>query len=824
MLNDLRYALRMLRKNPGFSTVAVLTLAFGIGANTAIFSLIDSVMLRLLPVEKPEELLKVQYQDPNWSGESGSFTNSLWEQVRDRLDVASLFAWGNDRFDLAQGGGVHLANGIWVSGSFFDTLQLRPAAGRLIEDSDDRRGCPAVAVLSYGFWQDHYGGANNAIGSTLSLRSHSFEVVGVAPPGFYGMNVGEKFDVAVPICSAALFDGKESRLDHRSYWWLSLAGRPKAGVSRAQVTARLRVLSPEIFTAALPQDWSPDMQRGFVKKTLIAAPAATGLSHLRPDFEQPLCILMVVVGLVLLIACANIASLMLARAAGRHKEIAVRQALGASRPRLIRQLLTECILLSSAGALLGILFASWGSALLVRYISTSRNAVFLDLSLDGRVLGFTAAIAVLTSILFGLLPALRSTRVSLTSAMKGSQALEGDRPMRFRASKWVVALQVALSLVLLVAAGLLLRSFAKLATLEIGFDRDNVLLVGTDLKTAKVPSDRQLATYEQIESQVSVLPGIISVGRSVKTPISGSHWNNTISTDWSKSVTGDDALAYFNYVSPGYFQTLRMPPPVAGRNFNEGDTRTSPAVAIINETLARRFFPDLNPIGRTFRIDEVSGQPGLPVEVIGIIKDSKYSSIRESTLPTVFFPVTQAPAFAEAETLELRTAIPPSSLVAPVQAAVASVNKEIPLEFHTLAEQVNDSMVQERMLALLSGFFGALALLLAMIGLYGTLNYVVTQRQREFGIRLALGAGRGSILGLVMRDLTLVLAGGIMVGVCISLAATRLLQQLLFGIGPRDPVTMIGAAGALSAVALLAGYLPARRATKVDPMVALRYE
>ena len=429
----------------------------------------------------------------------------------------------------------------------------------------------------------------------------------------------------------------------------------------------------------------------------------------------------------------------------------------------------------------------------------------------------------LTGILFGLLPALRSTRVSLTSAMKGSQALEGDRPMRFRARKWIVALQVALSLVLLVAAGLLLRSFAKLATLDIGFDRDNVLLVGTNLQTAKFPPDRQLATFEEIESQVSALPGIISAGRSVKTPIGGSHWNDVIRTDWSKAITGDDALAYFNYVSPGFFQTLRMPR-LAGRNFNGGDSKTSLAVAIINETLARRFFPDLNPIGRTFRIDQVSGQPGPPVEVIGIIKDSKYSSVRESTLPTVFFPVTQAPAYAEAETFELRTAIPPSALVGPVQAAVASVNKQIPLDFHTLAEQVKDSMVQERMLALLSGFFGALALLLAMIGLYGTLNYLVTQRQTEFGIRLALGAPRGSILRLVMRDLALVLAAGVVVGICISLAATRLLQQMLFELGPRDAVTMIGAAAVLSAVALLAGYLPARRATKVDPMVALRYE
>ncbi len=297
LLQDVRYGLRQLRRSPGFTAVAVLTLALGIGANTAIFSLIDAVMLRMLPVQTPEELLQVQYGDPNWNGEGGSFTNPLWEQVRDQQDVFSgVFTWGREKFDLAQGGAVHLVNGIWVSGNFFNTLRLFPAAGRLIVNSEDRRGCPAVAVLSYGFWQDRYGGANNAIGSILPLNSHSFEVIGVAPPGFYGMNVGEKFDVATPICATTLFDGKESRLDHRSWWWLSVAGRIRAGVSPDQATARLRVLSPAIFTAALPEDWSLDMQRNFVKKTLVVAPVATGLSDLHRQFKQPLRILMAVVG------------------------------------------------------------------------------------------------------------------------------------------------------------------------------------------------------------------------------------------------------------------------------------------------------------------------------------------------------------------------------------------------------------------------------------------------------------------------------------------------------------------------------------------------
>jgi predicted permease len=822
---DVRYGVGQLRHKPGFTAVAVLTLALGIGANTAIFSLIDAVVLRMLPVQKPDDLVLLKHYNPRWGSEgSPSFTNPLWEQVRDQQDVFSgVFAWGNDKFDLAQGGAVRLANAVWVSGGFFNTLGIRPAAGRLFGTSDDQRGCPDLAVVSYGFWQDHYGGGNSAIGSTLSLNDHPFEVIGVARSGFFGMDVGEKFDVAVPICASVVFDGKESRLDHRSWWWLSVAGRLKPGIKQPQVAARLKTLSPGIFAGSLPHNWSADGQQNFLKQFLVIDSAANGMSFLRRQFDRPLQVLMGVVGLVLLIACANIASLMLARAAARHREIAVRQALGASRWRLIRQLLTECIMLSLAGAVVGALFARWGTALLVRYISTARNTVFLDLSLDGRVLGFTAAIAVLTSIFFGLLPALRSTRVSLTSAMKGSQALDLERPARLRGRKWIVASQVALSLVLLVAAGLLLRSFAKLATLDIGFDRSNVLLVHADLKTAKIPPDQLTATYEQIESRLAELPGVVSVGHSVMTPVSGYMWNNTIHTVWSKAVTGDDALSFFNYVSPGFFPTLRMPL-LAGRNFNATDTKTAPAVAIVNQTLARRFFPGLNPIGKTFRIDDVAGKPGPPIEVVGIVKDAKYAELREAIHPTAFFPVNQVPAHADSESFELRTGVQPSAMISAVQPAVAGVDKEIPLEFHTLAEQVNDAMVQERLLALLSGFFGALALLLAMIGLYGTLGYLVNQRQTEFGVRMALGAGSGSILRLVMRDVIVVLAAGVVVGVGISLASTRVLQQMLFGLGPRDAATMIGAAGVLSVVALVAGYLPARRATKVDPMVALRYE
>lgn len=826
IFRDIRYGLRILGRTPVISGIAVLSLALGIGANTAIFSLIDTVMLRMLPVQKPEELSHLLIQDPkSGNGEADStFSNPLWEELRNRQDVFSgMFAWGSTQFDLAQGGAVHDVNGLFVSGDFFGTLGVRPAAGRLITTADDTRGCPGVAVLGYGFWQHHYAGAQSALGSTLSLDNHIFEVIGVSAPGFFGVEVGNNFDVAIPICTAAIFDGPSTRLDRGSWWWLNVMGRVRPGLTTEQWKARLAVLSPEIFAATVPQNYDPKEQQEYVKQRFETAPAATGTSYLRRQFDEPLNILMGVVGLVLLIACANIASLMLARAAARHKEIAVRKALGASRARLIRQLLTECVMLSTAGALLGVLFARWGTTLLVRFISTGENKVYLDLSFDWRILGFTAAAAVFTGLLFGVLPAFRSTRVSLTSAMKGSLAVDAESRAKFRPGKWIVASQVALSLVLLVASGLFLRSLVKLVTLDVGFDRNNVLLVHANLHNAKVPSERQTAMFEEMEQELRAIPGVISASRSVMTPVSDYVWNNILIVDSPNAPKGDAALAYFNFVSPKYLETMRTPV-LAGRNFNRGDSRTAAPVAIVNETLAQKFFPKGDALGKYFRVKAELGEAAPEIQIVGLAKDAKYESLREEARPTAYFPIAQIVEPAEEQVFELRTGTPPTALVSAVQQAAAGVSKTIPLDFGTLAQQVNDSLVEERLLATLSTFFGGLALLLAMIGLYGALSYLVTQRQPEFGIRMALGAPRGSILRLVMRDVVIVLAGGLTAGACLALATVGLVRKMLFGLAPHDAFTFVAAIGVLSAVAIVAGYIPARRATRVDPMAALRYE
>lgn len=818
---DLRYAFRTLRKSKGFAAAAVAMLALGIGAITAIFSVMNAVILRPLPVQRPQELVAVLIQRPARSPSDG-FTNALWEAIREQQDVFSdVFAWSVPRqLDLAQGGTVRPVQVLMVSGDFFTALGITPGAGRLIAADDDHRGCTPVAVLSDPFSRQHFGGADSALGSSIALSQQSFQVIGVSPPHFFGVNVGKSFDVAIPLCASALFDKRN--LDSRGRSWLSIIGRVRPGITPQQVEARLGVLSPAVMAAALPEGDSA-FQQEYLKRTLVTAPGGTGASELRRVSREPLNGLMAIVALVLVIACANIAGLMLARAATRGKEVAVRAALGASRGRLIRQLLTESAILSFSGAALGLLFANWGSALLVQSLSTEGNPLSLDLSLDGRVLGFTVTVAIATAMLVGLLPALRSTRSALIEAMKARSGA-GEQRSGFRVGKWIVAGQVALSLVLLVAGGLLLRTFEKLITLDLGFDRSHVLVVSARpptfaADTAKLPLEQKPATYDEIARRLRTIPGVISVARSYTTPIGDDNWLNDIHTDLPSAPSGDEATSYLNFVTPRYFQTMRTPL-VAGRDFDEHDTKNSSLVAIVNETLARTFFPGGSALGGRFRR---GGEPG-QVEIVGIVKDSKYESVRQATPPTAFLPATQMPPRAIAEEFVLRTAVPPATVITTVRQIVADVSKDVGVTFHTLAKRIDDDLVQERLVAMLSGFFGVVALLLAMIGLYGVLSYLVAERQVEFGIRMAIGAQPASILRLVMRDVLAVLAGGLATGLAVTLASVKLLERMLFGLEPRDTATMVTAVCLLSAMALLAGYLPARRATRVDPMIALRSE
>jgi predicted permease len=816
-----------LRKTPVITAVALLSLALGIGANTAIFSLMDAVMLRMLPVQKPEELVQVGFHSPHNAGTRRSYTNTIWEQVRDHQDLFSgAFTWSPQSFDLADGGEAQPIRGIYVSGSYFATLGVRPAIGRPLMPADDSRGCGGVVVLGYNFWQQHYGGAESAIGSLLRLNGHMFPVIGVTQRGFFGTDVGDRFDVALPICAEAVLAGKDSMLDHRSAWWLMMMGRLKPGVSSVQATTRLNLLAPEIFGASVPPDWSPTDQQAFRQYTFTVEPASTGLtgySNLRGQYERPLEILMAVVGLVLLIACANIASLTMARSAARQKEIAVRLSLGASRGRLIRQVLTESFVLSGAGALLGLLFARWGGALLVHLVSTTQNKLFFDLSMDVRVLGFTIVIAILTGILFGFLPAFRGTRISLTSALKGDEAQPGDSHSRFRSARWVVAVQIALSLILLVGTLLFARTFRNLLTLNPGFDRNNVLLASMNVHNAGIPAGALGSFYAQVLSRLQAIPGAASVSQVWFPPFSGMEWNDNVQVESYQPPPGQPPLVWFNWVTPGYFATLRTPL-LLGRDFDARDTATSPRVAIVNETMAHQFFPNANPVGRYFSIPGSDLASSKSLQIVGIVKDSKYRSLREAFFPFAYVPSTQIRFVPEESAFALRTTINPTVLIRAVREAIGSENKAASLRFVTLVKLVDDTLVEERLLAMLSGFFGGLALLLTAIGLYGVMAYFVTRRTHEIGIRMALGARQGSILQLVMRDVLVLLAAGIGAGVVASFWVTRLVQQLLFGLSPTDTETLLFAVAGLVIVALLASYLPARRAARVDPMIALRYE
>jgi predicted permease len=841
---DLRYGMRMLARSPVFTAVAVLSLALGIGANTALFSLVNEVLLKMLPVKKPAELVLFNWlSGPNAMvrGISGSmitdpatglrgstsFSYLTFERLRDHSTTLSdVFAFAPlDQINVNLDGQAEIARGQFVSGGYYAGLGAQAMLGRTITEADDQASASPVVVITHRYWKRRFGLDPKVIGKAINVNNIPFTIIGVTQPEFSGaLQVGQSPDLSIPMAMEPRVSPDDHNLVQPWFWWLQIMGRLKPGVSGEQARASLE----GIFQQTALEGWQAAQARTHARgqklsqeprdvPALRVSPGGQGLTESRRKYSQPLMILMAVVGLVLLIACVNVANLLLARAATRQKEVAVRLAMGASRIRLIRQLLTESVLLAILGGGLGILFAYWAKDMLLALRAWGGGPLALDLKLDLRVLGFTTAVCLITGILFGLAPALRATRIDLAHALKDS-ARSLSAGSRSLLSRSLIVTQVALSLLLLIGAGLFVRTLRNLQNVDVGFNRENLLLFKIDPELAGYKDAQVMDLYRQLVERIEAVPGVRSVTISRHPLLSGKSRFGPISTQGAAPQSDEDV--YANIVAANFFETMEIPI-LLGRGLSPRDDQREPKVAVINQTMARKYFGDENPIGRRFGFGgpETSGQ----IEIVGVVRDAKYTDLRRQTPPTFYVPYQQEPPGQM--TFAVRAADDATALIAPIRETVREVDQKLPLsDVRTQSQQVNESIAQERLFATLSSFFGLLALLLASIGLYGVMSYSVARRTNEIGIRLALGAQRGDVMRLVLRETLLLVLIGLVIGLGAAMASTRLISSMLFGLTPNDPGTILLAALLLVAVATLAGYLPARRASRVDPMVALRYE
>ncbi|HKW35672.1 MAG TPA: ABC transporter permease [Candidatus Acidoferrum sp.] len=824
---DVRYSLRQLGNSPAFTFIAILTLALGIGANTAIFQLIDAIRLRSIPVKKPEELATVRIADRHWgsgqfSSQYSQLTFPMWEQIRDRQQgFAQIAVWSNQLFNLATGGEVHYAKALRVSGDFFRVLGVEPFLGRLLGPDDDQPGCAiGGANISFAFWQRNFGGDPSIVGKRFALDGNSFEIAGVTPPGFNGISVGDTFDVAVPVCIEPIVSPRNNRLVLRHAWWLAFIGRLKPGWTVERANAQIGAVTPAVLQETIPPVYDPEKVKKYLEYKLGVFSASTGFSSLRRDSETPLYLLLGISGLILVIACANLANLMLARAGAREQQITIRLALGATRGKMIRELLSESALLAAAGSICGLFLAFAISRLLVAFISTGDSQILLDLGMDWRVLGFATALAVLTTILFGLAPAFRATRVEPASLLQsGSRGMTGGRK-RLGLRRILVVSQVGLSVVLLMGALLFARSLRNLTTLNIGFQQNGILVTSVNFKRVQLPEASFVEYKRQLVKSVKAIPGVESAAHAIMVPFGGETWNDDVILEGSEQDAG---VVWENFLGPGYFKTLETPL-LAGRDFDDRDTVTSPNVAIVNQAFVRKILKGADPMGKRFRIHEAPGKPRPLYEIVGVTADNKFQDMHEEYLPFMYFPATQQEKPGPDDQIIIRSSLPLGSLMASVKQAMNAVNSGIDLEFKVFKTQVRNSLVQDELMATLSGFFGFLAALLAAIGLYGVISYMVLQRTKEIGIRMAIGAGRTDVVAMILKEAGILTVAGLVIGTTLALVSAQVVKSLLYGLKPRDPLTLVLAAVTLAAVAAFASFLPAYRASRLDPLKALHYE
>jgi putative ABC transport system permease protein len=828
ILADVRYASRQIRKSPGFAITVILTLALGIGANTAIFQVLDAVRLRTLPVRAPAQLARVSIIDINggrrgrFTWQNGDVTSNIWNELNTRQRAFSqIAAWSPTRFNLDRSGEVHYANGLMISGGFFDVLGTKPLLGRLITPVDDYRDCGAqVAVISYSFWHRHFGGGENAVGSKLFLSGHLLQIIGITPANFYGLEVGRSFDVAVPLCSEPAFAGQWSSTDNPLTWWLAVIGRLKPGWTLNQASVQLRSVSSCIFSSTLPAILDAESKKLYLGFHLGASPSAYGISDLRDEYDEPLWLLLSLSGLVLLLACANIANLMLARASARQRETALRMSLGASRVGVARQFLMESLLLSVLGAIAGLILAQGLSRILVTSFNTERSQILIDLSLDWRVIAFTGFLTISTCILAGILPAIRTayTKHSPTELMSGQR--QSTRYGRFLVGRGLVTFQVALSLALLIVALLFVRTFQNLLSLNLGFQQDHVLVANIDISPLHIPVANRVTYKQELLKSIQNIPGVVSAASTGIVPLSGMGWNNFV------SIPGTNAtqhLMNFDPIGIGYFSTMETPM-FAGRDFGRNDTPVSPRVAIVNQVFARTLFAKLNPIGKTFRVAAGGGQESRLYQIIGLVANTKYAGLREDPTPIAFLAETQDVDPGEGFTFVVRSNESFLTLVPAVKQAITTTSPGAILNFSVLKTTIQEGLLREAVMARLSSFFGILAAVLAMIGLYGLISFMVIRRRKEIGIRIALGGRERVVLILIMHEIMIPLTIGLALGASLALAIGVVTRSMLYGLGSNDPATFISSILGIIGVAFLAGVQPARRATRVLPMEVLREE
>ncbi|MGB6385856.1 MAG: ABC transporter permease [Terriglobales bacterium] len=807
LLQDLRYALRQLRKSPGFTAAAVITLALAIGANTAIFSILDPLLIRKLPVQNPDELVWVTSTGRLGPAEPSASELQSFYTYRDKAQVFSgvLAFTPAAQYEISRNGQTAPAQGEIVSGNYFTVLGVQPYKGRLFTAAEDRAssGTPTV-VLSFEYWKRAFDADPAIIGRVLPLNHLLYTVVGVTPPGFFGTEVGKSPDFYLPLGSH-LSPEEQSRAH-----WVTIIARLKPGVSRTQAEAGLEPLFQQITQASS----IPEVELREFFERLVLIPATRGLSEFRAQFSLPARVLMAVVGLVLLIACTNVASLLLARGTGRRKEINVRLALGSGRRRLIRQFLVESMVLVAIGTACGLLFGKWVSGLLVAALSSEHSAIVLASGVTGDVLLFAVAVMSITVLLCGLVPAFSMTRSDLVGELN-VQTPEPTRRSRSEIGRLLVVGQVALSVVLLAGASLLLHSLINLETFDPGFNRDHVLVASINKPPAGLSAAQIQVLYSHLLDRIKSLPDVRSASYSSFTPISGREIGINVAVEGHPLPSNENANVRFVGVSPAYFETLGIPL-LAGRAFTPQDNRQPPRVAILNRTMAQRFFGNENPLGKRFSLVE-GNRP--PLEIIGVVADSKYNNLREKTLEFFYLPSGAGSA------LEVRVGGDPKMLAGSVRTLIQSVDSSVSVaSIKTLREQVTESLQQDHLIVALCWAFSLLALTLTSVGLYSILGFSVSRRTHEIGIRMALGACRQDIFRLVVGEGMFLTIAGLFIGAAGAIASVSLFKSLLFGVKPIDPAALVAVLLLLAAAAFTACYIPARRAAKVDPMVALRYE